>query len=79
VDPARIFNTVSPALAFQYVSENPPDLRNAHKTSSRNRDPYPNVSNDLNKRKKIEDTQYNGYYYVLHPFIALFSKKINHT
>jgi hypothetical protein len=27
VDPARIFNTVSPALAFQYVSENPPDLR----------------------------------------------------
>ena len=27
LDPARIFNTVSPALAFQYVSENPPDLR----------------------------------------------------
>jgi hypothetical protein len=44
VDPARIFNTVSPALAFQYVSENPPDLRNAHNTSSRNRDPDLNVS-----------------------------------
>ena len=28
VDPARIFNTVSPAIAFQYVSETPPtDLR----------------------------------------------------
>jgi hypothetical protein len=55
---------VSPALAFQYVSENPPDLRNAHKTSSRNRDQDLNVSNDLNKRKKIEDTQYYDDYYV---------------
>jgi hypothetical protein len=28
VDPARIFNTVSPAIAFQYISETPPaDLR----------------------------------------------------
>jgi hypothetical protein len=67
VDPARIFNTVSPALAFQYVSENPPDLRNAHKTSSRNRDPDLNVPISRKakmasiKRKKIEDTKcYDG-------------------
>jgi hypothetical protein len=71
VDPARIFNTVSPALAFQYVSENPPDLRNAHKTSSRNCDPYPNVPFSRKakmasmKRKIIEDTQCNDGYYVL--------------